>query len=240
MVAKSSGSDNDAANVDAEETRQSSPTHRRRRRTRLASTKSTTATAPTWTNSLATPPATSAVTEEQLFAAEVAARKLAPQESYLTPRELENGARVSSTVSAEIERQQRILEMSALPPPELLMGHETIDKLTGAPVAPVKRELATDGNTGVLGGKERGAGEGLAEEGDSDARSLWISRGLLIGAAALYGTNFGCVKLLEETVPMSLAAALRFSVSVIPFVPTLMKNLNSKAGVWRAGAEVRK
>ncbi|CAM9853602.1 unnamed protein product, partial [Sphacelaria rigidula] len=41
MVAKSSGSDNDAANVDAEETRQSSPTHRRRRRTRLASTKST-------------------------------------------------------------------------------------------------------------------------------------------------------------------------------------------------------
>ena len=65
---------------------------------------------------------------------------------------------------------------------------------------------------------------------------LWASRGMLLVAAMLYGTNFGCVKLLEETVPMSLAAVLRFTVSVTPFLPFLLK---TNLGVFRAGVEVR-
>lgn len=64
---------------------------------------------------------------------------------------------------------------------------------------------------------------------------VWASRGMLAGAAMLYGTNFGCVKLLEETVPMSLAAALRFSVALVPFLPFLRK---IKPEVFKAGAEV--
>ncbi|CAN0380717.1 unnamed protein product, partial [Hapterophycus canaliculatus] len=70
---------------------------------------------------------------------------------------------------------------------------------------------------------------------EEEGVSLWASRGMLAGAAMLYGTNFGCVKLLEESVPMSLAAALRFSVALVPFVPFLRK---VNPGVFRAGAEV--
>ncbi|CAM9531481.1 unnamed protein product [Discosporangium mesarthrocarpum] len=65
---------------------------------------------------------------------------------------------------------------------------------------------------------------------------VWASRGLLVAAAAVYGTNFGCVKLLEESLPMSLAAALRFSVAMVPFLPFAFK---SSPAVLKAGAEVR-
>ncbi|CAN0510151.1 unnamed protein product, partial [Scytosiphon promiscuus] len=58
---------------------------------------------------------------------------------------------------------------------------------------------------------------------------------MLAGAAMLYGTNFGCVKLLEETVPMSLAAVLRFTLAVVPFLPFLVK---TNLGVFRAGVQV--
>ena len=70
----------------------------------------------------------------------------------------------------------------------------------------------------------------------SSGAGLWASRGMLAGAAMLYGTNFGCVKLIEETVPMSLATALRFTVAVIPFLPFLMK---INPGVFRSGVEVK-
>lgn len=52
---------------------------------------------------------------------------------------------------------------------------------------------------------------------------MWVSRGMLAVVAMLFGTNFGCVKLLQETVPMRLGAALRFTVAVTPFLPFLIK-----------------
>ncbi|CAM9469349.1 unnamed protein product [Choristocarpus tenellus] len=64
---------------------------------------------------------------------------------------------------------------------------------------------------------------------------VWVSRGLLAGVAALYGTNFGCVKLLEESVPISLAAALRFSVALVPFLPSLVR---TSPAVLKAGIEI--
>lgn len=72
--------------------------------------------------------------------------------------------------------------------------------------------------------------------GGDEGVGLWASRALLVGSAALYGTNFACVKLLQESVPMSLVAAWRFSLAVLPFVPHLLK---VKPGVLRAGLEVR-
>ena len=81
----------------------------------------------------------------------------------------------------------------------------------------------------------------VTEGGDDDGArvdgtSLWASRAMLVGVAIIYGTNFGCVKLLEESVPVSLAAALRFSVAVIPFIPFLRVT----PGVFKAGVEVGK
>ena len=60
-------------------------------------------------------------------------------------------------------------------------------------------------------------------------------RGILAAVAMLYGTKFGCVKLLEETIPMSLAAVLRFTVAAVPFLPFLIK---TNLGVFRAGVQV--
>ncbi|CAN0300024.1 unnamed protein product [Ectocarpus sp. 4 AP-2014] len=117
------------------------------------------------------------------------------------------------------EKLERLVDMSE-PPPELLAAAET--KSIGdiiMPRPPPSKSLEE-------GGQQR---QERAEDG------VWTSRAMLAGAAMLYGTNFGCVKLLEESVPMSLAAALRFSVALVPFVPFLKK---VNPGVFRAGAEV--
>ena len=69
---------------------------------------------------------------------------------------------------------------------------------------------------------------------DNRKIGLWGSRGILVIVAILYGTNFACVKLLQQTVPVSLAFALRILISAFPLLPFLFK-LNFeifKAGVW--------
>ncbi|CAM9582703.1 unnamed protein product [Ectocarpus sp. 12 AP-2014] len=118
------------------------------------------------------------------------------------------------------EKLERLVDMSE-PPPELLAAAETrsIGDIIMPPRPPATKSLE----------EERQQQQGGAEDG------LWTSRAMLAGAAMLYGTNFGCVKLLEESVPMSLAAALRFSVALVPFLPFLKK---VNPGVFRAGAEV--
>ena len=88
--------------------------------------------------------------------------------------------------------------------------------------------------------EERGEEEDDEEEEElltavNSGAGLWASRGILAGVAMLYGTEFGCVKLLEETIPMSLAAVLRFTVAAVPFLLFLIK---TNLGVFRAGVEV--
>lgn len=124
----------------------------------------------------------------------------------------------------EEEEQRRLLDMTH-PPPELLTAaqkHSVGDTRAATAVAERQEDQ-----------QSAGGGQGNGEE---DGASMWASRGMLAGAAMLYGTNFGCVKLLEESVPMSLAAALRFSVALVPFIPFLKK---VNPGVFKAGAEVR-
>ena len=41
---------------------------------------------------------------------------------------------------------------------------------------------------------------------DSEERNRWIARLILIVVAAFYGTNFGCVKILNDTLDPSVSA----------------------------------
>ncbi|KAJ1426624.1 hypothetical protein B484DRAFT_450608 [Ochromonadaceae sp. CCMP2298] len=71
-----------------------------------------------------------------------------------------------------------------------------------------------------------------------DDSSLWQSRILLLTVSALYGTNFGCVKILGEAMDPSVAAALRFLVAFIVFSPNLVKVVKSNPLLVLGGLEV--
>jgi hypothetical protein len=43
--------------------------------------------------------------------------------------------------------------------------------------------------------------------------SVWQGRGIVVGAAAIYGTNFAAIKLLDPVVPVAVSAALRFCLA---------------------------
>ena len=51
---------------------------------------------------------------------------------------------------------------------------------------------------------------------------VWKARLLLILAAALYGTNFTCVKMLDETVPVGISTMLRFALASLATLPWLV------------------
>ena len=51
---------------------------------------------------------------------------------------------------------------------------------------------------------------------------VWKARLLLILAAALYGTNFTCVKMLDETVPVGISTTLRFALASMATLPWLV------------------
>jgi drug/metabolite transporter (DMT)-like permease len=75
-----------------------------------------------------------------------------------------------------------------------------------------------------------------------DEGDLWRARGLLIGAAALYGTNFSLVKLLGDTMPVGISTSLRFGLAALATLPWLMdsklwKSKSAQAAAW-LGLEV--
>lgn len=56
---------------------------------------------------------------------------------------------------------------------------------------------------------------------------VWRARLFLILAAALYGTNFTCVKLLDETVPVGISTTLRFALASLATLPWLIGKSDS-------------
>jgi len=64
------------------------------------------------------------------------------------------------------------------------------------------------------------AGEG---ESDRQGPSLAAARSMLMVVAAVYGTNFGCIKLMEEQLPCSAAMASRFAVATLFLLPACVK-----------------
>lgn len=51
---------------------------------------------------------------------------------------------------------------------------------------------------------------------------IWRARLLLLGAAALYGTNFSVVKILGDTMPVGISATLRFGLAALVTLPWLL------------------
>jgi len=77
--------------------------------------------------------------------------------------------------------------------------------------------------------------EGLREKGGELSQEtprwqtwefLW-PRGLILVIAAIWGTNFGSVKWLQDVMPASLAAAIRFSIATSALAPAVWKARNN-------------
>lgn len=71
------------------------------------------------------------------------------------------------------------------------------------------------------------SGLNTADNGDTDAvvaddEAIQRARWLLIGAAALYGTNFSVVKLLGDEMPVGISTSLRFGLAALATLPWLV------------------
>jgi drug/metabolite transporter (DMT)-like permease len=76
------------------------------------------------------------------------------------------------------------------------------------------------------------------EDTEEETKDKWIARTILIVVSAFYGTNFGCVKILGEALDPSVAAALRFTLAALVFLPYLLKVIKTKPQLVRGGLEV--
>jgi drug/metabolite transporter (DMT)-like permease len=61
------------------------------------------------------------------------------------------------------------------------------------------------------------------------------TRTILLIVAALYGTNFGSIKVMQETLPPSTAALLRFTLALGALSPYLA---STPRALWRPGLEI--
>eukprot|EP01039_Chlorochromonas_danica_P008547 gene8547-9420_t len=61
---------------------------------------------------------------------------------------------------------------------------------------------------------------------------------LLLGVAALYGTDFTCVKVLGTVLHPAVAATCRFSIAAAVFLPQLLRTFKSNRPLMLGGAEV--
>jgi drug/metabolite transporter (DMT)-like permease len=64
--------------------------------------------------------------------------------------------------------------------------------------------------------------ETIEEVNEKDEDDVWRARLLLVGAAALYGTNFSLVKLLGDTMPVGISTTLRFGLAALATLPWLI------------------
>lgn len=52
---------------------------------------------------------------------------------------------------------------------------------------------------------------------------IWKARLLLLGAAALYGTNFSIIKIIGDSMPVGISATLRFGLASLATLPWLLQ-----------------
>lgn len=72
----------------------------------------------------------------------------------------------------------------------------------------------------------------------ADSKAQWTARAILVAVSAFYGTNFGCVKILGSALHPGVAAALRFSIASLIFLPQMLKVANGKKSIVLGGLEV--
>lgn len=85
--------------------------------------------------------------------------------------------------------------------------------------------------------KSEETGDTIDEERVQE-NNQWIARGVLLTCAALYGTNFASVKLLDEVLDPSMAAFLRFTLAAAIFAPPMFKKGPSNPALIFGGLEV--
>jgi len=61
------------------------------------------------------------------------------------------------------------------------------------------------------------------QEETSFLSTVWNARLLLLGAAALYGTNFSVIKILGDVMPVGITATLRFGLAALATIPWLLQ-----------------
>lgn len=64
------------------------------------------------------------------------------------------------------------------------------------------------------------------DENDSNNKDVLMARCLVLFIAALYGTNFPLVKVLDEQIPVGISMSLRFSLAAIACIPWLLPSKN--------------
>jgi drug/metabolite transporter (DMT)-like permease len=66
----------------------------------------------------------------------------------------------------------------------------------------------------------------------------WMARTILLTVSAFYGTNFGCVKILGAALHPGVAAAFRFSLASLIFMPQMIRVFKSNRALVLCGLEV--
>jgi drug/metabolite transporter (DMT)-like permease len=80
--------------------------------------------------------------------------------------------------------------------------------------------------------------EGLSEDGSVKNSGISLARGVLLTCAALYGTNFASVKMLDEAMAPSMAAFLRFTLAALVFAPPMLQKGLKNPALMFGGLEV--
>eukprot|EP00802_Teleaulax_amphioxeia_P019514 Tamp_19752.p1 GENE.Tamp_19752~~Tamp_19752.p1 ORF type:complete len:401 (+),score=50.60 Tamp_19752:112-1203(+) len=80
------------------------------------------------------------------------------------------------------------------------------------------------------------ADDKLAGMDEAEASALvFKTRAILLGVAALYGTNFGSIKVMQESLDPSTAALLRFTLALGALSPFL---LSTPRALWKPGVDI--
>jgi len=69
-------------------------------------------------------------------------------------------------------------------------------------------------------------------------KDIWKSRAILLIVSAFYGTNFGCVKILGDSLDGGVAAAIRFFIAFLVFSPQLLKVIKTNPKLITGGFEI--
>jgi drug/metabolite transporter (DMT)-like permease len=91
--------------------------------------------------------------------------------------------------------------------------------------------------------EEKSISSAYTSDETRDEGDLWRARMLLVGAAALYGTNFSLVKILGDTMPVGISTTLRFGLAALATLPWLLDSKllsgekNAQTAAW-LGLEV--
>jgi len=117
----------------------------------------------------------------------------------------------STSLLLDMDRQRKdllIFEQSVRPTTEIIPSHDFV-----VPGTAESDTIKTSSPSSFIEG-------GLSD--------LWKARLLLIGAAALYGTNFSLVKLLGDVMPVGVSTSLRFGAAALATLPWLLKDIDKE------------